>query len=395
MPVAKQIKQYMESASWIRDMFEAGIRLKRQYGEENIFDFSLGNPVLEPPPAFYEALRELVEHPLPGMHRYMPNAGYLETRAAVATQLAKETGMAFTAEQIVMCVGAAGGINVVLKTLLDPGDEVLFFAPYFVEYHFYVDYHGGIAKVVPTKADFDLDIEALEAAITPRSKVVLINSPNNPTGVVYPPTTLKALGELLQRKERQFNTTIYLLSDEPYKKLIYGGLTYPEIYPYHPNTIAVTSHAKDLALPAERIGYIALHPECADLEDLVSGMSFTTRTLGFVNAPALMQRVLVQLQGVTVDMALYERKRNFFCDHLTAMGYQLVKPQGAFYIFPKTPIADDMAFVKALQAKHILTVPGRGFGTPGYFRIAYCVEDYTIERAMDGFHAVARDLGLS
>jgi aspartate aminotransferase len=395
MPVAKQIKQYMESASWIRDMFEAGIRLKRQYGEENIFDFSLGNPVLEPPPAFYEALRELVEHPLPGMHRYMPNAGYLETRAAVATQLAKETGMAFTAERIVMCVGAAGGINVVLKTLLDPGDEVLFFAPYFVEYHFYVDYHGGIAKVVPTKADFDLDIEALEAAITPRSKVVLINSPNNPTGVVYPPTTLKALGELLQRKERQFNTTIYLLSDEPYKKLIYGGLTYPEIYPYHPNTIAVTSHAKDLALPAERIGYIALHPECADLEDLVSGMSFTTRTLGFVNAPALMQRVLVQLQGVTVDMALYERKRNFFCDHLTAMGYQLVKPQGAFYIFPKTPIADDIAFVKALQAKHILTVPGRGFGTPGYFRIAYCVEDYTIERAMDGFHAVARDLGLS
>jgi aspartate aminotransferase len=395
MPVAKQIKQYMESASWIRDMFEAGIRLKRQYGEEDIFDFSLGNPVLEPPPAFYEALRELVEHPLPGMHRYMPNAGYLETRAAVATQLAKETGMAFTAERIVMCVGAAGGINVVLKTLLDPGDEVLFFAPYFVEYHFYVDYHGGIAKVVPTKADFDLDIEALEAAITPRSKVVLINSPNNPTGVVYPPTTLKALGELLQRKERQFNTTIYLLSDEPYKKLIYGGLTYPEIYPYHPNTIAVTSHAKDLALPAERIGYIALHPECADLEDLVSGMSFTTRTLGFVNAPALMQRVLVQLQGVTVDMALYERKRNFFCDHLTAMGYQLVKPQGAFYIFPKTPIADDIAFVKALQAKHILTVPGRGFGTPGYFRIAYCVEDYTIERAMDGFHAVARDLGLS
>jgi aspartate aminotransferase len=395
MPVAKQIKQYMESASWIRDMFEAGIRLKRQYSEEDIFDFSLGNPVLEPPPAFYEALRELVEHPLPGMHRYMPNAGYLETRAAVATQLAKETGMAFTAERIVMCVGAAGGINVVLKTLLDPGDEVLFFAPYFVEYHFYVDYHGGIAKVVPTKADFDLDIEALEAAITPRSKVVLINSPNNPTGVVYPPTTLKALGELLQRKERQFNTTIYLLSDEPYKKLIYGGLTYPEIYPYHPNTIAVTSHAKDLALPAERIGYIALHPECADLEDLVSGMSFTTRTLGFVNAPALMQRVLVQLQGVTVDMALYERKRNFFCDHLTAMGYQLVKPQGAFYIFPKTPIADDIAFVKALQAKHILTVPGRGFGTPGYFRIAYCVEDYTIERAMDGFHAVARDLGLS
>jgi aspartate aminotransferase len=283
----------------------------------------------------------------------------------------------------------------VLKTLLDPGDEVIFFAPYFVEYHFYVDYQGGVARVVPTDAHFDLDLEALEAALTLRSKVVLINSPNNPTGVIYPVTTLKQLGELLQRKERQFNTKIYLLSDEPYKKLIYGGLTYPEIYAHHSNAISVTSHAKDLALPAERIGYIAMHPECADLVDLISGMSFTTRTLGFVNAPALMQRALVHLQGVTIDMMQYERKRDFFCDNLTAMGYRLVKPQGAFYIFPKSPIEDDAAFVKALQTKHILTVPGRGFGTPGHFRIAYCVEDRTIERAMDGFQAVAKAFGMS
>jgi aspartate aminotransferase len=395
MPIAKKIKHYMESASWIRGMFEEGIRLKHQYGEDNVFDFSLGNPVLEPPPAFHAALRDLLEHPQPGMHRYMPNVGYPETRAAVAAQLTKETGMPFTAEHIVMCVGAAAGINVVLKTLLDPGDEVLFFAPYFVEYHFYVDYHGGVAKVVPTGANFDLDLEALEAALSPRSKVVLINSPNNPTGVIYPATTLKQLGELLQRRERQFNTKIYLLSDEPYKKLIYGGLTYPEIYPHHPNTMTVTSHAKDLALPGERIGYIAVNPDCADLKDLISGMSFTTRTLGFVNAPALMQRVIVKLQGVTIEMSQYERKRNFLCDHLMAMGYQLVKPQGAFYIFPKTPIADDVAFVKALQAKNILTVPGRGFGTPGHFRIAYCVEDRTIERSMHGFRAVAKEFGLS
>jgi aspartate aminotransferase len=395
MPIAKKIKHYMESASWIRGMFEEGIRLKHQYGEDNVFDFSLGNPVLEPPPAFHAALRDLLEHPQPGMHRYMPNVGYPETRAAVAAQLTKETGMPFTAEHIVMCVGAAAGINVVLKTLLDPGDEVLFFAPYFVEYHFYVDYHGGVAKVVPTDANFDLDLEALEAALSPRSKVVLINSPNNPTGVIYPATTLKQLGELLQRRERQFNTKIYLLSDEPYKKLIYGGLTYPEIYPHHPNTMTVTSHAKDLALPGERIGYIAVNPDCADLKDLISGMSFTTRTLGFVNAPALMQRVIVKLQGVTIEMSQYERKRNFFCDNLATMGYQLVKPQGAFYIFPKTPIADDVAFVKALQANNILTVPGQGFGTPGHFRIAYCVEDRTIERSMDGFRAVAKEFGLS
>lgn len=394
MPIAQKIKQYTESASWIRGMFEEGIRLKRQYGEDNIFDFSLGNPVMEPPPAFYAAVGRLLEHPPPGMHRYMPNVGYAETRAAVAAQLTKETGITFTAEHIVMCVGAAAGINVVLRTLLDPGDEVLFFSPYFVEYYFYVDNHGGVATVVPTDANFDLDLNALEAALTPRSKVVLINSPNNPTGAIYPAVTLKQLGELLQRKERQFNTTIYLLSDEPYKKLIYGGLTYPEVYPHHPNTISVTSHAKDLALPAERIGYIAVNPACPELSELMNGMNFTTRTLGFVNAPALMQHVLVHLQGVTVDMQQYERKRDFFCSHLTEMGYQLVKPQGAFYIFPKTPIADDVAFVHALQAKHILTVPGRGFGTPGHFRIAYCVEDRTIERSMDGFRAVARDYGL-
>jgi aspartate aminotransferase len=394
MPIAQKIKHYMEGASWIRDMFEEGNRLKQQYGQDNVFDFSLGNPVMEPPPVVHATLRQLLKDPPAGMHRYMPNVGYEETRTAVAAQLAKETGVAFTAEHIVMCVGAAAGINVVLKTLLDPGDEVVFFAPYFVEYYFYVDYHGGVAKVVSTDAHFDLDLEALEAALTPRSKVVLINSPNNPTGVIYQATILKQLGELLQRKEREFNTKIYLLSDEPYKKLIYGGLKYPEIYLHHPNSMSVTSHAKDLALPAERIGYIAVNPECADLTDLISGMSFTTRTMGFVNAPALMQRALVHLQGVTVDMQRYERQRNFFCDTLSAMGYQLVRPQGAFYIFPKSPVEDDVAFVKALQAKHILTVPGRGFGTPGHFRIAYCVEDRTIERAMDGFHAVAKDFGM-
>jgi aspartate aminotransferase len=293
-----------------------------------------------------------------------------------------------------MCVGAAAGINVVLKTLLDPGDEVIFFSPYFVEYHFYVDHQGGVTKVVPTDAHFALDLEALEAALSPRSKVVLINSPNNPSGVIYPAATLKQLGELLQRKQRQFNTTIYLLSDEPYKKLIYGGLIYPEVYAHYPNTISVTSHAKDLAIPAERIGSIAVNPECVDLQDLLGGMSFATRTLGFVNAPALMQHALVHLQGVTIDMAQYERKRDFLCDHLTALGYELVKPQGAFYIFPKTPIPDDVAFVQKLQEKHILTVPGRGFGTPGHFRIAYCVEDRTIERAIDGFGAVSKAFGM-
>lgn len=394
MAIAQKVRQYMQAASWIRSMFEEGIRLKQQYGEEHVFDLSLGNPVMEPPPQFYEALRYLVQHPQPGMHRYMPNVGYPETRAAIAAQLARETGVLFTEQHIVMVVGAAGGLNVVLKTLLDPGDEVLVFSPYFVEYLFYIENHQGVARVVPTDAQFNLDLEAIERAVTPRTKVVVLNSPNNPSGVVYPVATLQALGELLRRKQAAFSTQIYLLSDEPYKKLLFDGLTYPEVYPYYANSITVTSHAKDLALPGERLGYIATNPAGAEVRELQDGFSFTNRTLGFVNAPALMQHVITHLQGVTVDIHQYERKRNLLCDALQGMGYDFVRPQGAFYLFPRTPIADDVAFVKALQQKRILTVPGSGFGTPGYFRIAYCVEDRTIENALEGFRNVARAYGL-
>ena len=394
MAIAKKIQQYMHSAAWIRGMFEEGIRLKQMHGEDQVFDFSLGNPIMEPPAPFYEALGELIQHPLPGMHRYMPNAGYPATRSAIAQQLAGETGLAFTADHIVMVVGAAGGLNVVLKTLLDPGDEVVIFSPYFVEYHFYVDNHQGVIKVTPTDAQFNLDLHALEQNLSPKTKVVLINSPNNPSGVLYSSATLKALGELLDRKQTEFNRQIFLLSDEPYKKLLYDGLTYPEIYPYYDNSIAVTSHAKDLALPGERIGYIATHPACADVAALQDGFSFTNRTLGFVNAPALMQHVVIRLQGVTIDVAQYERKRDLFCAALQDIGYELVRPQGAFYIFPRSPIEDDVAFVRALQQKRILTVPGSGFGTPGHFRIAYCVEDRTIENAIAGFREVAKQYGL-
>jgi aspartate aminotransferase len=394
MAIAQKVRQYMQAASWIRAMFEEGIRLKQQYGEEQVFDFSLGNPVMEPPPQFYEALRYLVTQPRPGMHRYMPNVGYAETRAAIAAQLAQGTGVPFTEQHIVMVVGAAGGLNVVLKTLLDPGDEVIIFAPYFVEYHFYVDNHQGTAKVVPTDARFNLDLEALERTLSPRTKVVLINSPNNPSGVVYPAATIQALGELLARKQAAFGTQIYLVSDEPYKKLLFDGLTYPEVYPYYANSIVVTSHAKDLALPGERIGYIATNPACVDVRELQDGLSFTNRTLGFVNAPALMQHVVTHLQGVTIDVGEYERKRNLLCDNLQAMGYEVIRPQGAFYVFPRAPITDDVAFVRALQQQRILTVPGSGFGTPGYFRIAYCVEERTIENALEGFRTVAKAYGL-
>jgi aspartate aminotransferase len=395
MAIAQRVRQHMQAASWIRGMFEEGLQLKQQYGADNVYDFSLGNPVLEPPPQFYEALHRLVTHPQPGMHRYMPNAGYPATRAAIAAQLERETGVPFTANHIVMVVGAAAGLNVVLRTLLDPGDEVLIFSPYFVEYHFYVENHQGVTTVVPTDAHFNLDLEAIARALSPRTKVVLINAPNNPSGVVYPTATIQALGELLRHKQDEFGTQIYLVSDEPYKKLLYDDLVYPEVYPYYANSLVVTSHAKDLALPGERIGYIATNPACAAVHELQDGLSFANRTLGFVNAPALMQHVVAQLQGVTIDMRQYARKRDLLCTNLTAMGYQFVMPQGGFYLFPRSPIADDVAFIKALLQRRILTVPGSGFGTPGHFRIAYCVEDATIEHALDGFREVAREYGLS
>ncbi len=395
MTIAQRVRQHMQAAAWIRGMFEEGIRLKQQYGDDHVFDFSLGNPVAEPPPQFYDALRELVAHPRPGMHRYMPNVGYPETRAAIAAQLQQETGLAWTEQHIVMVVGAAGGLNVVLKTLLDPGDEVIIFAPYFVEYLFYVENHQGVGHVAPTDAQFNLDVEALAAALSPRTKVVLINAPNNPTGMIYPAATLEAVGALLRQKQEAFGTEIYVVSDEPYKKLLYDGAVYPEIYPYYANSIVVTSHAKDLALPGERLGYIATNPACPNIQDLQDGFSFANRTLGFVNAPALMQHVITYLQGVSIDMAQYVRKRALLCDNLQAMGYEFVRPQGAFYLFPRAPIPDDVAFVQALQQERILTVPGSGFGAPGYFRISYCVEDQTIENALDGFRRVAIAYGLS
>lgn len=385
MAIAQKVRQYMQAAAWIRGMFEEGIRLMHEHGADNVFDFSLGNPVVEPPPEFHQALQRLVMKPEPGSHRYMPNIGYPETRAAVAEQLAGETGTPFAANHVTMVVGAAAGLNVVFKTLLDPGDEVMIFSPYFVEYNFYADNHQGVSTVVPTDTSFNLDLPAIEAALSPRTKIVLINSPNNPSGVMYDNDTIRALGGLLRRKQAEFETQIYLVSDEPYKKLLYDGLVYPEVHAHFENSIAVTSHAKDLALPGERIGHIAVNPACAGLEELLEGLSFSNRTLGFVNAPALMQRVVRELQGVTIDMQQYERKRALMCDELAAMGYEFVRPQGAFYLFPRSPIEDDTVFVNKLLQRRILAVPGRGFGTPGHFRLAFCVEDRTIERALPGF----------
>jgi len=384
----------MEEGSWIRKMFEEGSILKRQYGEENVFDLSLGNPVMEPPVEFVQELRRLAESPLPGMHRYMANAGYPETRAVVAKQLSMETGIEFTMDDIVMTCGASGALNVVLKTILNPGEEVLVFAPYFVEYDNYIDNHGGVSRILPTDDQFIPRLDVLESAITAKTKAVIVNSPNNPSGVVYTQDLVHRLGGLLGEKESRYGTQIFLISDEPYRKIIYDGLKYPPVFSHHPNSVALTSHSKDLALPGERIGYIAANPGCGWHDELMTGLIFCNRVLGYVNAPALMQHAVRNLQQVTVSVAEYQRKRDFLYGHLTEMGYSVIKPQGAFYMFPKSPLEDDVAFVRELQQWNVLTVPGRGFGSPGYFRISYCVQDATLEGSLDGFRKAASESNL-
>ena len=394
MAVSHKVKRFVEEGGWIRRMFEAGIALRQQYGDDKVFDLSLGNPVVEPPPEFHQELRRLAESPIKGMHRYMPNAGYAETRDAVAAGLRSESGIPFTMEEIVMTCGAAAALNVVLKTILDPGDEVVFFAPYFVEYGYYTDNHGGVPVVAPTDESFQPDLAALEGLLTPRTRAVLINSPNNPSGAVYSADRIKALGDLLRRKGAQYATEIFLISDEPYRRIIYDGLTYPQVYPHYEPSIVVHSHAKDLALPGERIGYIAVNPAYEGRTELVDGLTFCNRILGFVNAPALMQHAIRALQAVSVDVGDYQRKRDYLYSQLTEMGYSTFAPQGAFYMFPRAPLGDDLAFVEELQRWNVLTVPGRGFGSPGYFRISYCLEDRVLEGAMDGFAQAAKKFGL-
>ena len=393
MAVSKKIKQFMEQGSWIRRMFEEGIALKRQYGEENVFDLSLGNPIMQPPPEFYDELRRIANDPPPGLHRYMPNAGHVETRAAIADELTCETALPFTADDVLMTVGAGGALNVVMHTLLDPGDEVVIFAPYFVEYFFYADNHGATCKVVPADENFLPDLDALADAIGPKTRIVLTSSPNNPTGVVYGREVIAEMGRIIRKREAELGTEVFLVSDEPYRKILFDGLEYPHIFEHHVRSVVATSHSKDLALPGERIGFIAVHPEYSDKEELIDGLTFCNRTLGFVNAPALMQHIVKNLQSVTVDVSTYEAQRDFMYEALTDIGYKVVKPQGAFYMFPKAPIDDDVKFTDMLRENRVLVVPGTGFGGPGHFRISYCVSDATLEGSLPGFRAAFEAAG--
>ena len=390
MSVSKKIREAIEQSSWIRKMFEEGARRKARYGPDKVFDFSLGNPNLEPPVRVREVLQELAGDTTPGRHAYMANAGLLETRQAVADYLNTFNRPRFSPDEIIMTVGAGGALNVVLKTILNPGDEVVIPRPYFVEYDYYLDNHQGIPRLVDTHPDFSLNLGALERTITEKTRAVLINSPNNPTGKVYREAELRELARLLTHYGDKFGQPIYLISDEPYRKIVYDGIETPSVFDVYPETFVVTSFSKDLSLPGERIGYAAAHPEISDKAITLAGMVLCNRVLGYVNAPAIMQRTVARLLDESVDISIYQRKRDRLYGALTSVGYEITKPEGAFYLFPRAPIPDDVAFVAALQEENILTVPGSGFGGPGHFRIAYCVSDEVIEGALPGFERAIR-----
>jgi aspartate aminotransferase len=393
MSVSTKIKEAAERSSLVRKMFEAGMALAAEVGPENVYDFSLGNPNVAPPGAFQTALLREAERELPGMHGYMANAGFPQVRQEVAQAVGREQQAAVKSEGIVMTCGAGGALNVIFKTILNPGDKVLVSLPYFMEYNFYADNHGGVLETFPSRADFEPDLGELEKRLDAQTAAVLINSPNNPSGVVYSAAFIKALGELLDQKSRRLGRVIYLISDEPYRQIVFDGVKVPPIFPYYQNAVIASSFSKNLSLPGERIGYLAINPQAEFFDDLAAGCIFANRILGCVNAPALMQRIVGSLTEVSVDSRIYQKKRDRLCGALAEQGWEFTKPQGTFYLFPRAPGGDDLAATEALRKERILAVPGRGFGLPGYFRLAFCVSDEMIERSLPSFQRAWDQIG--
>lgn len=385
--IAHHIAKNMSKGSMIRKMFEEGNRLKALYGPDNVFDFSLGNPDLEPPKAVEEALIELVTHPTRGMHGYMSNAGYDFVRKAIAAWQGQQSGLSIPAENVCMTVGAAGGLNVILKTLLDPGDEVIVLAPFFFEYRSYVDNHGG--KLVVVKSDpvsLLPDLEAIARAITPKTKAIIINSPNNPSGRIYPEETLRGLDNLISSQSQ----TLYLLSDEPYADLAYDKRTVPSTLSFIRNAIVCTSWSKSLSLPGERIGCLVVSPRCRDHEAIREAAVYCNRILGYVNAPALFQRVIEKSLFARVDISLYEKRRDLLVSVLREAGFDVNTPEGGLYLFPRSPLDDDVAFAQACARHRVLLVPGSGFAFPGHVRLCFAVGEETIRRSAAAFQEIAR-----
>ncbi|CUH93565.1 pyridoxal phosphate-dependent aminotransferase [Herbinix luporum] len=393
--ISDKMKAFVNSSSAIRAMFEEGKRLAEIYGAENVYDFSLGNPSVEPPSEIKEALIEVLNEENPNMvHGYMNNSGYEDVREKIALSLNKRFDTNFGLENIIMTVGAAGGLNVILKSLLNPGDEVITFAPFFGEYRNYVSNYDGHLVIVPPNCEtFQPDLEEFEKSITAKTKAVIINSPNNPTGVVYSEDTICKLAKILNRKQQEYNKSIYLISDEPYRELVYDDLEVPYLTKYYDNTIVGYSYSKSLSLPGERIGYLVIPGEVDIYEDLVAAANVATRILGFVNAPSLIQRAVAKCLEAKVDVEIYNRNRELLYNNLVSYGYECVKPQGAFYLFVKALEQDDKKFAQEAKKHNILIVPGSAFGCPGYVRIAYCVDYEMIKRALPGFEKLAKEYG--
>jgi aspartate aminotransferase len=385
MPIAKSIAAQLEHSSWIRRMFEEGARLKRERGAENVYDYTLGNPDVEPPTKVLETFRRIAAGGAK-LHGYMPNAGFPAVRASIAGMLQRQTGLPFEPEDIFMSVGSAGACNVILKSILDPGDEVITLMPCFSEYQFYISNHGGTMVPVETDEQFLPDVARIAAAITPRTRAILLNAPNNPTGRIYPAHVLAALNDLLESLDHP----VLVISDEPYKHLVFDGGSQPEVASLIANTVICNSWSKSQALPGERIGYLALSPRLQDRPALRAACIFSNRVLGFINAPAIWQLTELEAHDEKIDIGGYQEKRDLLCDALERIGYEVRRPEATFYIFLKTPIADDIAFVRMLTAEGVLAVPGVGFGRAGYIRLSLTVPRETVVNSIPGFEAAFR-----
>lgn len=388
---SQNVIDVISKSSMIRAMFEEAQTLKKEYGAENVYDFSLGNPDPEPPAKVKEVLKRLALEDKPGLHGYMPNPGYPDVRAKLAAHLSKEKGVALEMKHVIITCGASGAMNITLKTLLNPGEEVIIFSPFFVDYPNYIENGGGKCVVVATnKETFQPDLAALEEKITPKTKAIIINTPNNPTGVVYSEEILKDMAALLERKEKEFNSAIFVISDEPYNKIVYDNVKLPSILKIFEKSIVIDSFSKSLSLPGERIGYLAVNPNIKDVDIFLSGVIHFARSY-FVSAPALFQRVIGECLEETVDVNIYKERRDVLYNSLIEMGYECIRPEGAFYLFLKCLNEDDIAFKNAALKHRLIVVPGSGFGCPGYVRISYCVGVETIKNSLAAFEALAKE----
>ena len=394
--ISEKMKPYVKNNSAIRMMFEEGNRLRAKYGADKVFDFSLGNPSVPAPDCVREAIIELVNETDPTvLHGYMSNAGFEDVRQTIAESLNKRFDTKFSAKNLIMTVGAASGLNVILKTILNPGEEVIVFAPYFLEYGAYVrNYDGVLVEISPDTATFQPNLAEFEKKITPKTKAVIVNTPHNPTGVVYSEETIRKLSAILEAKQKEFGTVIYMISDEPYRELAYDGVEVPYLTKYYDNTVVGYSYSKSLSLPGERIGYLVIPDEADGSEELISAATIANRTLGCVNAPSLIQKVVAKCVDAKTDLAAYDKNRQALYKGLKECGFECIKPQGAFYLFVKSPVADEKAFCEAGKKYNILMVPGSSFACPGYVRLAYCVSYETIVNSLPEFKKLAAEYGL-